>query len=134
VGQGPRAPIVTQPRGAGETVERNRASPNGIPNPKGGQRRDRNDNKTTPESHEKRRTTRQHGVPTAQNSPQNTNNNCPSLNKMIEDQEYEMQVCRAEVGVAKASYKPLADFIKKMGEAQSKAIHVISQVFELGGE
>lgn len=57
-----------------------------------------------------------------------------ALNKMIEDQEYEMQVCRAEVGVAKASYKPLADFIKKMGEAQSKARHVISQVFELGGE
>jgi hypothetical protein len=57
-----------------------------------------------------------------------------ALNKMIEDQEYEMQVCRAKVGVAKASYKPLADFIKKMGEAQSKAIHVISQVFELGGE
>ena len=53
---------------------------------------------------------------------------------MIEDQRYEVQARRAEVGVAKAFHKPLADFIKKMREAPSKARHVISQVFGLGGE
>jgi hypothetical protein len=36
--------------------------------------------------------------------------------------------------VAKAFHKPLVDFIKKMREAPSKARHVISQVFGLGGE